>query len=469
MWIRPFNALAFAVGAGVALPAAAGSLEVSVQDLSSRHVEILGSFRLRALEREPGQFTWLDLRPVQIFTPDARLVLNDGVREQAFPPPDVRHYVGSERGQPGAMAFVSLHPDGSIRGWLRGGRAIEAFGVEPGQIEPARIREVEMSAPAVAGRRFECGSDRLPPLLGWFPDDNPDASATTPRGAHGMPTHHVVPVAIDTDVAYLAQFGGNTTDAARYVADLIGVVSATYAAEIQTSMQLSYVRLWTGGSDPWSESGLLCRLYQFGKYWNDEMTHVPRGLAHLVSGGSGGGYAWPGTLCRSNLTVTAPAAGCDEISGTSNYGGHYGVSAGIVGSLDPGDPQVVWDLVVVAHELGHNFNSPHTHCYANIGGNPDPIDRCFNAESGANCHAGSQALPGPQGEGSGTIMSYCHLRAGGITNISNTLGTGHPFGVEPGRVPTRMRARVESVAVSFPDCLATDAIFENGFEGDPDS
>jgi cysteine-rich repeat protein len=65
---------------------------------------------------------------------------------------------------------------------------------------------------------------------------------------------------------------------------------------------------------------------------------------------------------------------------------------------------------VVAHELGHNFGSPHTHCYM------PPVDNCYNQEAG--CYAGVESVP----PGGGTIMSYCHLLGGGLSNINLTFG-----------------------------------------------
>lgn len=434
--------------------------EHSLEILALNEAVAGSELRIGGLHRGVDAQTWLSLRPVPIFSDEARVVLNDGVNEQDMALPAVRHYVGSERGEAGRLAFVSVHPDGSVRGWLRNGSRIEAFGLASGEAGSARIEPVDLDAPELADRQFHCGSDELPLLSG---SEVPDTAAALSAALRGTPTAYVARIAIDTDAAYFGRFD-NATDAALYVADLIGVISATYSAEIQTSLQLSYVRLWTGGTDPWSEPVLGCRLRQFGKHWNDQMTHVPRALAHLLSGGPGGGIAWLGTLCRSNLNASLPSGGCETLTGSGNYGGHYGVSAGIRGNLNPGNPQVVWDLVVVAHELGHNFNSSHTHCYANVGGNPEPVDQCHGTESGNNCYSGPGMLPGPQGAGSGTIMSYCHLRAGGINNMANSLGTGHPYGVEPGRVPARMRARVENALVQQPGCLFADLIYADGFQ-----
>src|SRR5262249_57182568 len=84
--------------------------------------------------------------------------------------------------------------------------------------------------------------------------------------------------------------------------------------------------------------------------------------------------------------------------------------AKVHGSYDLMNRADIWDVEVVAHELGHNFGSPHTHCY-----NP-PVDECYNQEPG--CYSGPTSLP----PGGGTIMSYCHLLAGGLANINLVFG-----------------------------------------------
>lgn len=59
-----------------------------------------------------------------------------------------------------------------------------------------------------------------------------------------------------------------------------------------------------------------------------------------------------------------------------------------------------------AHEIGHNFNSPHTHQYCNIpdASHPDPVDRCA---TGCMASAGLPTCTGPvpyYNGGKGTIM-----------------------------------------------------------------
>ena len=60
-----------------------------------------------------------------------------------------------------------------------------------------------------------------------------------------------------------------------------------------------------------------------------------------------------------------------DFSQGSHWGGGYGVVQ-INGSY----PSNLWDLIASAHELGHNFGSPHTHCYH------PPLDHCSNQAGG---------------------------------------------------------------------------------------
>ena len=68
------------------------------------------------------------------------------------------------------------------------------------------------------------------------------------------------------------------------------------------------------------------------------------------------------------------------------------------------------------HELGHNFNSGHTH----DGGYSPRVDTCGCPYSNGRCTESCPAqLPLAK---SATIMSYCHLCGGGYANIDYTFG-----------------------------------------------
>ncbi|HMP08659.1 MAG TPA: PA14 domain-containing protein, partial [Lacipirellulaceae bacterium] len=68
-----------------------------------------------------------------------------------------------------------------------------------------------------------------------------------------------------------------------------------------------------------------------------------------------------------------------------------------------------WDIMVTSHELGHNLGTPHTHNYC------PPVDECAPAGWYGQCQ--SQQVCTNQG----TIMSYCHLCSGGLSNVKLTF------------------------------------------------
>jgi hypothetical protein len=158
-------------------------------------------------------------------------------------------------------------------------------------------------------------------------------------------------------------------------------------------LKISEVKIFTN-VDPYAiHNSSASVLYAF----SDSMSNqgFNGSLAHLLVGRSiGGGIAFINALCSSYSNMA--------VSGNLN--------SGVVGY-----PSYSWNVMVVAHELGHNFGSNHTHdCVWN--GNNTAIDGCQNP---SNC----PDIPNPpQG---GTIMSYCHLQSVGIN-----LAFG--FGPQPG-------------------------------------
>ncbi|MFN2376290.1 MAG: hypothetical protein ABR538_07115, partial [Candidatus Binatia bacterium] len=140
----------------------------------------------------------------------------------------------------------------------------------------------------------------------------------------------------------------------------------------------------------------------------------------------------------------------------------YGASSGIGTGFDIDDPGFLWEGLVVVHEIGHNFDSQHTHQYCNEAGISDPVDICVDdaTDDVPNCLGDNNAaLPGlgsltggTAGGGNGTIMSYCHVRSGGFANTAHTFGLHHPYGRAAFRVPNKMLAHVEANA----GCMAVD-------------
>ena len=388
-----------------------------------------GSMRLAGLFLAEFGVVQVEAERFRVFAEDAQVWR--GAAPGAVP--RNAYFRGSVNGFPGSLAIFSFRERGSIGGWILvdgswwriSGRA----GV--GGLASEKLH------PQLAGDPFDCLADALPDPLGVATDSletTPEAPEAAPAGTFS----YTARVAVDTDWEFLALFGGDETAATDYVGDLFAYSSAIYEAEVGTSLLVGSLDLWVGGadSDPWTATSCSSFLTEFRDYWNANRSTVQRTVAHFLSGkNTGCGIAYLGVLCNRT------------------YG--YGVSGSLAGNFNIDNPSVVWDILVVSHEIGHNFNSPHTHCYGGIGGVADPVDPCYASESG--CYAGTAQLPGGcggSGQGCGTIMSYCHLRSGGYGNITMTFGgsvrdgSRHAYGVFPERVPERMHDFVLSRAGS---------------------
>jgi hypothetical protein len=193
-----------------------------------------------------------------------------------------------------------------------------------------------------------------------------------------------VTLAIETDAEFTVNlFGGNEEAAAAYALALTAATSEIYTNDLNVRLRVGYLRLWNvnAATDPWNQTSTVNQLFQFRDTWIATMGSVPRDNAQFLSGrGLGGGVAWlPGL--------------CGDFS--------YGLSANLGGSFPyplQNNSNANWDIMVYAHELGHNFGSPHTHSYS------PPLDGCGNND----CSQANQ----------GTIMSYCHLCSGGLANVA---------------------------------------------------
>ena len=457
---------------------AAGGAVVDSRDLGKAAAAQGGRLRVENVRKaDTGETTAFELERFEVFTADARVTVHGPYGDEVLPPPANAYFRGTVAGRPDSRVFLTVLPDGKAQGVVNEGEESYLIG---GEDEPAAkalgaplaMHRVDQGLlKASRGEGFDCGNSLLPPggghLAGLdFTSELPGTAekAVAADAVAEALASYTARVAIETDYEFYAKFN-NATTASTYIANLIGYASTLYTAEINTSLAVQSISLWTTSSDPWSQTTGLCGLMEFGRYWNINKTGVSRTIAHFMSGKpTGGGVAWLGVLCSGAFSISAS---CPGLATDAPWGGGYGFTGSMTGTFNISSPTVMWDIMAVSHEIGHNFNSPHTHCYNGIGGNANPVDQCRTGESG--CFSGTQSLPGPVGSGSGTLMSYCHLMGGGYSNVSWTFGTNHPYGVQPGRVPSRMRDHVTARAASNPSCLAPavavpNPIFFDGLE-----
>ncbi|TXF89781.1 T9SS type A sorting domain-containing protein [Neolewinella aurantiaca] len=179
---------------------------------------------------------------------------------------------------------------------------------------------------------------------------------------------------------------GSVANVTSFLTGLFNQVAVLYANE-NINLVLSELYVWSS-QDPFNANSSSDNLSAF----RSTRTNFNGDIAHLVSFQASGGVAYVNVLCAPSYAY-----------GFSSIDNNYNAV-----------PSYSWSVNVLAHELGHNFGSQHTHaCVWN--NNNTAIDGCYATEGGCSSSVG---LP----SGGGTIMSYCHLTSAGV-NLNNGFGT----------------------------------------------
>ncbi len=339
------------------------------------------SVTMRAFPLTDSAQVDLNLKRIHVFAPGARIVAVGPGGERRLPLPEVTAFSGTIAGQPDSSVFLAFTPRGA-NGWVRNAEA--TYLVSSGRMSRQSVTIFNPDiAPAgsVDAEPFLCEADQVPgpQLPPVAPQDRP-----APRG---LPACSRAIVAVETDYEYTQLFDGDATLAAEYVATLFAGVTSIYERDVDVKLQVGYVRLWETPDDPWDQTTLQPQLFQFQNYWNANMGGIERHVAHMLSGRSlGGGIAFRPGLCQTSYNYSLG----------SHLTGYFPYPV-INNSFQN------WDPMVVAHEIGHNFGAPHTHCMT------PPIDTC----AGTNYDCPNPRLC----TNAGTIMSYCHLCLNGVKNI----------------------------------------------------
>jgi hypothetical protein len=213
-------------------------------------------------------------------------------------------------------------------------------------------------------------------------------------------------VALEADFEYWSRFDGDYGTALDYIALLFAAVGDIYQRDVDVKLALTYIRIWTHADDPYDYvGGDPEAMAEFHRYWSanhstpGEPGFVDRDLAHLLSGRGVNGFGWPGALC--------------------SYDRGYSITGGNASGSTQAE-SLAHDIALVAHELGHNFDGMHTHCF------DPPIDQCATQPG---CNDKQECSTAPS-----TIMSYCHHCPGGFANFQHKF---HPQNI------ARMRSHIE--------------------------
>jgi hypothetical protein len=380
----------------------------------------------------PNRVETLALAPVEAIEPGAAVAMQrNEAGELVERPVEVRgaFLAGSVVGFEGSHAFLAASDAGTF-GYVEVGE--KTYIISSGPLG-ARLPTVSYDLTAmpegvIETQAWTCGTE-----------DSKIPAEVPEGGIAGTNPCRQVRVAYETDYEFTQLFGGNGSAAAGYIATLASSLTSIYQRDVNARLSASYLRLWIDPFDPWTGTSTSAQLNEFRGHWDSFMLTVPRDLAHFLSGrGLGGGIAYLPGLCA---------------------GAAYGVSANLAGFyptplLDNNGQN--WDMYVVSHELGHNFGAPHTHNY-----NP-PLDGC--GLSPADCTAADQDI--------GTIMSYCHLCSGGVSNIKLKFHPGNIASIDAHLAstscnytgPARAPVAIADTASTFSNVPVTIDVLANDLE-----
>lgn len=243
----------------------------------------------------------------------------------------------------------------------------------------------------------------------------------------------VVDVYLEADYETFLDFNSDTTAALNHVTSLMATVNMLFnGAEID--LNFPEIKLWTS-TDPYDTSGANSSGEVLDRFKCALDGNYNGRLAHLLTTMNGfGGIAYRKSSCPYNRPL-------------------YGFT-GIATNFNPDLNVYSYSVHFIAHELGHNLSSHHTHaCQWNS--DNTQIDDCGNRRStsnnsDSNCNGiiddqeeaeGSDCfdIDNPILPTKGTIMSYCHAVSG--------IGVDLALGFHP-QVANRMKEYVDN-------CLGT--------------
>jgi hypothetical protein len=232
-------------------------------------------------------------------------------------------------------------------------------------------------------QQFKCGVNDDDPQFTF--SRNLISTENLQEGNDNPAGRRTVGIYFEADWQFYLDAGANPVTLQNYIQGFFNSVATIYQNEY-LRVQISDIGYWST-PDPYRQyNNSFDILKRFGTERQDNFNGD---LAHLLSTRTEnfGGIAWVGVLCVPYQAQF--------------QAGRYAFSN--IESVYQNFPVFSFTVEVVAHELGHNFGSSHTHAciwpvFAN--GGIGAIDSCYTAEG--TCF--TQMRPSV-----GTIMSYCYL------------------------------------------------------------
>ncbi|CAN5551013.1 hypothetical protein BH10BAC5_BH10BAC5_09430 [soil metagenome] len=352
----------------------------------------------------------LDLIKFNVTTPDTKIIARtaSGNQEVSLKENDlVVSYSGRINGFDKSFVFITIFND-QLSGYMMTGTDTYTIGtLNDKDINSAYV--IFQESKRLVGNKFSCGTKdtELPQSI----RNEMEKIKKDGTGERLSTTLLKADIAVDIDFFSYQTYGNSIPTATAWGLAHMAGVSAIYLHDENVQMTVPFLRVWTV-ADPYSSTASGDQMLNLLRSeWLNNMGSVSRTTVHLISRRQNldvAGIAYLNALCSTNIG--------------------YGLAATLNGGTNL-LPAYSYNIEVSAHELGHNFGSPHTHSCSWAGG---PIDTCAPIEDG-NCYNG------PTHQTIGTIMSYCDVFVAGAVVMT--------FGPQPGAL---IRAHAESSGCIVP-------------------
>ncbi|MBK9270142.1 MAG: hypothetical protein IPM48_00970 [Saprospiraceae bacterium] len=341
-----------------------------------------------------GQKMELILMEHKIFSEESRILTSED--PNGIKPVRARHFKGVVAGIDGSLVAMSFFSD-EIMGVVslpeRGNLNIAVLKSHSGEEHSNQNYISFYESDLIKKQEYQCGVEE--------PGDASSFLHNMVESQTIFDTRcRTVRVFLECDYKMLQDRNLQVSQVVNYVTGLFNVVKTLYAAE-RVNLEISDIMVWTT-PDPFPKTTLQNILLAYANYRRNNFNGDLAQLLSTATAQQQGGIAFVNGMC-------------------TNWNGQLGpLSYAWINNTFQQLPIYSWSVEVMAHELGHNFGSWHTHSCVWGPAKNSQIDNCQPPDVGS-------CPPGPAPVGGGTIMSYCHLSSYGI-NFSKG------FGKEPGDV-----------------------------------
>jgi hypothetical protein len=385
--------------------ASAGEMQLALDGAAVSALSGMQHARFAALPLPDG--TLVDAELTRLRVPALGFLVDGRPAPQLLEGLDLSVWMGTLAGDGSSQIALSASQAG-LQGWVSSGG--ELFHLVSDSADTIWfVAERALEARGMQSQA-SCRAEDLPEYDEFLAKRPAVGGGTIKAG--GSPALYQCKIALETDWQLHQVFNQNLAAETTYVTSLLTWVAYRYEEQIGTQLTFPYIAFYTSPNDPWHAQDVggssIDLLYEFQAAWQGGLPLGTDLAAFLSGAGLGGGVAWLPGLCNGPYNFS--------VSGNIDGDVTFPVQ------VSPSN----WDFMVLAHEVGHNFGSPHSHDYC------PPLDQCAPAGYFGGCQ--TQQVCTNQG----TLMSYCHLCSGGLANVTTYF---HPANA------TDMRAWVEATCL----------------------